>query len=220
MNSKRLIVLSLILFGSLWGLAELGVGELTLSAGAPRAALLTAIGVFFLILTRRMWHAPGGSFGLAAVASAYKFLQHPVWGCKIAAVLLVGAVFDVGFTLYERRRASVATVRRVSQAPSMLGPAVLAPVLTFASFVLFSYFARDVLHNPYWAIASKMNEYMFVQGPIAGVLSIPAALCAARIADSLMSSSMLWNDARWRAYRFAAMGSGIAGVAAAVALRY
>jgi hypothetical protein len=220
MNSRRLIVLSVVLFGSLWGLGELGVGELAWSRGIPRAPILTAIGVLFLVLSRRIWHAPGSSFALGAVASAFKFLQHPVWGCKIAAVLLVGAVFDAGFTLYERHAASRAASGRARIELLPLGLWALAPVLTFASFVLFSYFARDVLHNPYWAIPEKMTNYMFVQGPIAAALAIPAAVAGTHLADRIVSSSRSWGRATWLAYRIAAWGSGAAGVAAAIALRY
>lgn len=220
MNSKRLVVLSVILFGSLWGLAELGVGEFSLAHGVPRAPILTAIGVVFLVLTRRLWQAPGSSFALAAVASAFKFLQHPVWGCKIAAVLMVGAIFDVGFTLYEARSARHTATNAKAKAFSTLGLALLTPVLTFASFIIFAYFARDVLHNPYWSMPSKMTEYMFVQGPIGAALTVPATLGGVRLAEWLLRSSRVWDDARWFAYRLAAVGSGALGVAAAVALRY
>jgi hypothetical protein len=52
MNSKHLIIASIVLFGSLWGLAELGLGELAWANSIPRAAILTAIGVIFLVLGR------------------------------------------------------------------------------------------------------------------------------------------------------------------------
>jgi hypothetical protein len=220
MNSNRLIVLSVLLFGSLWGIGELWVGELTLANGIPRAPILTAIGVVALVLARRIWTAPGSSLALAAVASAYKFLQHPVWGCKVAAVLMVGAVFDLGFTLYEARRARIAATRQVRDSNSVLGTAVLAAIATFASFVLFSYFARDVLHNPYWAIPSKFSEYMLVQGPIAAILAMPAALVGSLAADRLLSAARMWSDPRWLVFRALAIGSGAAGIASALVLRY
>ena len=220
MNSKRLIVLSVVLFGSLWGLGELGVGEMTIARGIPRAPILTAIGVLFLVLSRRIWRAPGSSFALAAVASAFKFLQHPVWGCKIAAVLMVGAIFDIGFTTYESwsARRAMGSPSRIELLP--LGLWALTPVLTFASFLAFSYFAREVLHNPYWAMTGKMADYMFVQGPVASALSIPAAVGGTLLADKLVSSSRAWGKASWLTYRLAAWSSGAAGVAAALALRY
>ncbi|MFH1864653.1 MAG: hypothetical protein ABIK85_02095 [Candidatus Eisenbacteria bacterium] len=217
MRSKHLVIASIVLFGSLWGLVELAGGEIMWARDIPRAPLLTAIGVIFLVLGRRLWAAPGSSLALAAVASAFKFLQHPVWGCKIAAVLMVGAIFDIGFSLYEarQRRQSASFARAGTR--SVL---VLSPTLTFLSFILFSYFARDVLNNPYWASPSKMTDYMFVQGPVAAVLAIPAALAGLRLSSYLTRSPATWSDGRLMAYRIAAAGSGVAGIAAALALRY
>jgi hypothetical protein len=217
MKSKHLIIASIVLFGSLWGLAELGFGEFAWARGIPRAPILTAVGVVFLVLTRRLWAAPGSSFALAAVASAFKFLQHPVWGCKIAAVLMVGAIFDIGFSLYEARQ------RRQSPSFARAGTRsvlVLSPVLTLVSFVAFSYFARDVLHNPYWSMPAKMTDYMFVQGPVAALLALPAALAGLKLSSLLLPSIETWSDGRLLAYRIAAAGSGVAGIAAALALRY
>ncbi len=217
MRSKHLIVASIVLFGSLWGLAELGLGEVMWARDIPRAPVLTAIGVAFLVLGRRVWAAPGSSLALAAVASAFKFLQHPFWGCKVAAVLMVGAIFDIGFSLYEaRQRRQSPSFARVDARAAL----VLSPVLTFVAFIAFSYFARDVLHNPYWSSPSKMTDYMFVQGPIAAVLAIPAAVAALRLSSYLMRSVTTWSDGRLMAYRIAAAGSGVAGIAAALALRY
>lgn len=215
MKSKHLIIASIVLFGSLWGLAELGLGEVMWARDIPRAPVLTAIGVLFLVLGRRVWATPGSSLSLAAVAAAFKFLQHPFWGCKVAAVLMVGVVFEIGFSLVEAR------MRGRGFANLTRGNALVsAPILTLASFVLFGYFARDVLHNPYWAMPQKMFDYQFVQGPIATVLSVPAALAGLKLSTLLVRPLSSWTSGRWLAYRIAAAGSGVAGIAAALALRY
>jgi hypothetical protein len=217
MRPRHLIVASIVLFGSLWGLAELGLGEVMWARDIPRAPVLTAIGVVFLVLSRRMWAAPGSSLALAAVASAFKFLQNPVWGCKIAAVLMVGAIFDIGFSLYEaRQRRQSPSFARVDTRAAL----ALSPILTFVAFVAFSYFARDVLNNPYWSMPDKMTNYMFAQGPAAAVLAVPAALAGLRLSLYLMRSATTWSEGRVLAYRIAAAGSGVAGIAAALALRY
>jgi len=219
MNSRRLIVLSLLLFGSLWGLVELGIGELAYLNDVPRAPLLTAFGVLFMVLARAVWRVPGSTLALAAVASFYKLLQHPVWGCKLAAVMVVGAVFEAGFTLYERRAGAPAAAGSppVGRAWPIVG---LSAALTFASFVLFGYFAKYVLLNPYWMAPEKLLDYQFVQGPIAALLAVPAAWAGAAIAGRLIGAQGAWSRVGWLAYRTAAIGSGLAGVAAALTLRY
>jgi hypothetical protein len=215
MKDRHLIIASVVLFGSLWGLAELGIGEVMWAREVPRAPLLTAIGVLFLVLGRRLWAVPGSSLALAAVASLFKFLQHPFWGCKLAAVLMVGAIFEVGFTLAEaglRRRGYA----RLNRGATLM----LAPALTLISFIAFAYFARYVLHNPYWSIPEKFSEYVFLQGQMAALVAMPFAFAGLALSSFLTASVPGWSRARWIAYRLAAAGSGIAGVAAALALRY
>jgi hypothetical protein len=216
MNTKRLAALSVLLLGSLWGLAELGIGEIAYAHDVPRAPLLTAIGVLIMVLMRAVWQRPGSTLAVAAVASAMKLLQHPVWGCKLAAVVLLGAVFEVGFTAYE-----AAGSRGTPRMGARRGSAVaLSAALTFVSFVLFGYFARYALANPYWALPGRLIDYQFVQGSIAALLAVPAALAGLALADHLRRASVEWSRGLWLAYRTAAVGSGIAGVAAALALRY
>ncbi len=218
MKPKHLIIASVLLFGSLWGLSELGIGEIAFLNDVPRAPFLTAAGIFFLVLTRRLWDVPGSSFALGALASAFKFVQHPVWGCKIAAVLMVGAIFDVGMTILRARRAD--GTQAASGTPSLRTALVRAPIVAFVSFVLFGYFARYVLLNPYWSMAGKMIDYQFVQGPIAAALAVPAAYAGVRAAERLRAASVLWDTGQWLTYRITAVSSGVAGVVVALALRY
>jgi len=214
MSTKRLIITSVILFGSLWGLAELGIGEMAWNADIPRAPILTAIGILFLVLSRRIWSAPGSSFALSALAGAFKFLQHPFWGCKVAAVLMVGLIFDVALTFYEARQRS--TDRDIT-----VGGVIAASALaTLLSFVAFGPFARYVLSNPYWSMAGKMFDYMVAQGLIATALAIPAAWIGLKLSERLSLSAESWTHMNWLVYRLAAAGSGIAGIAAALALKY
>ena len=214
MSSKRLILASVILFGSLWGLAELGVGEMAWTRSIPRAPILTAIGIVFLVLVRRVWSVPGSSFALGAIASAFKFLQHPFWGCKVAAVLLFAAIFDITLTFYEARQHSAGRDVTVG------GVVTFAAVSALASFLVFGPFARYVLEVSYWSMAGKMVDYMFAQGLIATALAVPAAYVGLKLSERLVGSAETWTRARWTAYRVAALGSSVAGVAAAMALRY
>lgn len=216
MSPKRLVVLSIILLGSLWGLAELWIAELVVGPRVPAAPIQTAAGILLLVIARRVWGAPGSSFGMAAIASAYKFLQQPVWGCKIVAVLMIGAAFDAAFTFYESRR------RAASQGPPVLRTRctlVLSGLVTFASFVLFGLVARYVLRSPYWALPGRMLDYQLVQGALAVVLAVPAALAGLRLGERMAGSSGTWDGARWAFYRAAAAGSAVAGIASAIVLR-
>ena len=216
MHSKRLIVLSIILLGSLWGLAELWIDELDAVSSVPAAPVQTAAGILLLVVARRIWGAPGSSFGMAAIASSYKLLQQPVWGCKIVAVLMVGAVFDAAFTFYESRRKATSPGSHELRTRCAL---VLSGMVTFVSFVLFALVARYVLASPYWALPGRMLDYQLVQGALGVVLAVPAALAGLRLGERLVGSVGSWGGARWAFYRAAAVGSAVAGFASAIALR-
>ena len=95
-----------------------------------------------------------------------------------------------------------------------------AAITTLASFLIFGPFAKYVLHNPYWSMTGKMIDYMFAQGPIATALAIPAAWAGLKLSERLSLSSESWTTANWFVYRIVAAGSGIAGIAAAIALKY
>lgn len=215
MNPKGLAITSILLFGSLWGLAELGIDRLELAEGIPRAPLLTAAALFFLVAGRRIWDAPGSSLSLAVLASAFKFVQSPFFGCKIAAVLILGGIVDVALSA-SRGRDSVSlwSVRRPA-------PYARVAVATFTAFVVFGFAARFVLLNPFWVAggAARMIEYQLFHGTIAAGLSIPATYFALRAGGRITAAARSWGGARRLAYRAAAVASGAAGVVTALITR-
>lgn len=215
MNSKRLAITSILLFGSLWGLSELGIDRLELAESVPRAPLLTAAAIVFLVIARRVWDVPGSSLSLAILASAFKFVQSPFFGCKIAAVLILGGVFDVAVSAVRGREAAALwSARRVA-------PYARAALATFASFVAFGFFARYVLLNPFWVAggAEKMIEYQLVHGIIAAGLAIPATSLGLRVGARIVAEARSWDGARPLIYRIVALASGVAGLAVALATR-
>jgi len=215
MNPKRLAITSILLFGSLWGLSELGIDRLELAESVPRAPLLTAAAIVFLVIARRVWDAPGSSFSLAVLASAFKFVQNPFFGCKIAAVLLLGAIFDAALSIARGREpAALWSFRRIA-------PYARVVIATLVSFAAFGFFARYVLVNPFWVAggAARMLEYQLLHGLIAAALAIPATYVGLRAGAGIVETSESWSGARLLAYRVAALASGAAGVTVALVTR-
>lgn len=215
MSSRRLAITSIVLFGSLWGLAELGIDRLDLAYSVPRAPLLTVAAIVFLVIARRVWDVPGSSFSLAVLASTFKFVQSPFFGCKIAAVLILGGIFDVALsTARGREPVALWSVRRAS-------PYARAVAATFVSFVAFGFFARYVLLNPFWVAGgtARMVDHQLLHGAIAAGLAIPATYFALRAGARIVETAESWSGARWVAYRAAALASGVAGVAVALVTR-
>jgi hypothetical protein len=215
MNPKRLATTSILLMGSLWGLSELGIDRLELAESVPRAPLLTAAAIVFLVAARRVWDAPGSSFSLAVLASAFKFVQSPFFGCKIAAVLILGGIFDAVWSIARGREpAALWSLRSVA-------PYARAAVATFASFVAFGFFARYVLVNPFWVAggAARMLEYQLLHGAIATGLAVPATYLGLRAGAWIVETAESWSRARSLAYRLFALASGATGVTVALMTR-
>ena len=215
MSPKRFAITSILLFGSLWGLSELGIDRLELAESVPRAPLLTAAAIVFLVIARQVWDAPGSSFSLAVLASAFKFVQSPFFGCKIAAVLILGGIFDVALSLARGREpAALWSIRRAA-------PYARVVIATFASFVAFGFVARYVLANPFWVAggAARMLEYQLLHGAIAAGLAVPATYLGLRAGAWIAETAASWGGGRLLAYRLTALASGAAGVAVALVTR-
>jgi hypothetical protein len=215
MNQKRLAITSILLFGSLWGLSELAIDRIQLAESVPRAPLLTAAAIVFLVIARRAWDAPGSSFALAVLASAFKFVQSPFFGCKIAAVLILGGVADVALSAARPRdRAGLWSVGHIP-------PYARVVAATLTSFVAFGFFARYVLANPFWVAggAERMIDYQLFHGAIAAGLAIPATYLGLRVGAWIAGTAESWGGTRFLAYRLAALASGAAGLAVAFATR-
>jgi hypothetical protein len=221
MNSKRLVIASFFLFGSLWGLAELGLGRLATHGAIPRAPLLTACAVFFLVLFRRVWNEPGSSLLLGSLAASFKFLSNPVFGCQIGAVLILAGTFDLFFS-FSRQHLDRQEIGAFDRGKSRLGVLARAAATAFVSFVVFGVFARYLLADPHWVAGgvSKLIRFQFLEGILAAVLALPACLIALGTAPQVLSAPDSWDTKGWLVYRLAALGSGTAGVVLALALRY
>ncbi len=217
MRTKRLMVTSVLLFGSLWGLAELGLARLDFSV-ISTAPLLTAAGIFFLVLSRQVCDIPGSSLLLGTLAAGFKFLNQPFFGCQFAAVLVLAAVFELLFTSYQlwERNGARQNHGMLSKAP--IARAAAAAFLSFSAFVLF---ARFGLQNPFWIDCGlgKLVRFTVLEGSAAALLAVPAAWAALRLATHLLEAEKSWDTTRWLAFRLAALGSGAAGVVVALTLR-
>ncbi len=211
------MITSILLFGSLWGLAELGLARLNFSAFST-APLLTAAGIFFLVLSRQACNIPGSSLLLGTLAAGFKFLNQPFFGCQVAAVLVLAAVFELLFTGYRlsKKNGAMPNSERLGSFP--VTRAATAAFLSFSAFVLL---ARFGLQNPFWIDCGleKLVRFTILEGSAAALLAIPSAGAALKLAAHLLEAEKSWDTARWVAFRLAALGSGAAGVAVALTLR-
>jgi len=99
---KGRIFASTLLFGSLWGFAEIVLGDLLRNAELPAGAILS--GVFALglmLLSRMMFTGRGMQFGMALVAGLLR-LFNPITAshiCSAIAIMAEGLIFELLYPL-------------------------------------------------------------------------------------------------------------------------
>ncbi len=96
---KYRVLAGIVLFGSLWGMLECMLGEISPS-GFPMGAFLGGfIGLGLMMLTRRLYNVMWMQLGMAIVAGALRFWA-PVGTCVICsslAIMAEGLIFELIF---------------------------------------------------------------------------------------------------------------------------
>lgn len=161
---RREYVLGILFFGGLWGLAEAVLGGWMYSAQMRQAAPVVLAVVAFAVLTVARVHVPlpGSSAAIGALAMLFKFLNSPFFACHLLAIFLLGAAYDVVFTLARGR----------------LKPLV-GLVATYLGFAAFALTITYVFRYHHWTAEGwpKILRYVGFSGTI-------AALCNAAVVPS------------------------------------
>jgi hypothetical protein len=123
----------LLLFGSLWGVVEVVVGELLFAKDVPFASVwLTAWAFLMLALARGVLNEPGSSSAVGAVASLYKLAFAAPYFCHLLGILFLGMSFDVFATvLLKNKRAQVWKRGLAGVLSAYTGYALFALVITY-----------------------------------------------------------------------------------------
>ena len=153
--------LLLLLFGSLWGGAEVFAGEALFSDRVPYAEVwLTAWALFVLAVARGIINKPGTSTAIGAFASVYKAVCAAPFFCHILAIFILGLAFDIASTLLMRRE------RRISFRCSLSGIAGV-----YSGFALFALVITYLVRYEYWIAGglAKVLHHIFVSGSVAAL---------------------------------------------------
>jgi len=152
----------LLLFGSLWGLVEVGGGEVLYRAGIRQASVfLTAWALFVLAAARGILNRPGTSSAVGALAALYKLANAAPFYCHLLGIFFLGLVFDVFASLLLRQGRKAGWVRAsVSGALSAYtGNALFAVLMTFV--VRYKYWVEDGL--------VKISRHILISGSYAAL---------------------------------------------------
>ena len=92
------ILAGIVLFGSLWGLMECGLGDYLHNQGIWAGAIMTGfVGFGLMAISRRIYGIRGMQLGMGLIAGLLKYI-HPVGGCMLCSAIAIafeGAIFEM-----------------------------------------------------------------------------------------------------------------------------
>jgi len=152
---KKQLILGVLFFGTLWGVSEAGLGGMLYGAHVPYASVPLAI-IGFILLTVARVHLPqkGTASLIACVAMLYKFLNTPFFVCHFLGIFLLGAAYDLVFSIFPRRN-----------------KAICAAAATYLGYALFALLITYVIRYHYWTAEGlpRVLRHIGISGTMAAV---------------------------------------------------
>jgi hypothetical protein len=156
-------VMWLFLFGSIWGVNEVFLGDILYRNDVQNSSvILTVMALFLLAISRGMINKPGSSALIGTVAVLFRLANTAPSYCHLLGIFLLGATFDVFSSLL---------IKNKEHAPLRWGATGL--LSAFGNNALFALLITYVFRYEYWVAggSSKVLHHIFVSGSIITVLA-------------------------------------------------
>lgn len=156
-------VMWLFLFGSLWGINEVFLGEILYRNDVLYSSvILTVMSLFLLAVSRGMINKPGSSTLIGAFAVLFRLANTAPSYCHLLGIFLLGATFDV-FASW--------LIKNKEQAPLRWG--VTGLLSAFGNNAFFALLITYIIRYEYWIAAgsSKVVDHIFISGSITAVMA-------------------------------------------------
>ena len=194
MTEKKKLILGIILFGSIWGgLEALGIGIMRKVGLHSTSPILAFIGILILATGRMLIRKPGSTLAIGTVAAGIKFLGlSQIFFCQIFAVVAQAAVFDLAFSLAERKD--------WFSRPIYLG--LVGLVGSYVNYAVFSLSQAYVFANPYWTERglSGLFSWVFTEGSYAAILSFLGIIIGVSLGRKVVPAFTRWQAIGEKAY--------------------
>jgi hypothetical protein len=157
-----------LLFGSLWGLSEVIVGEALWAKSLPYASvLLSAWALLMLAMGRGIVNVPGSSTTIGAFAALFKLVNAAPFFCHLLGIFALGLVFDIASSLLMKR------ARKFSFRSLLTG--ILS---AYGGYALFALLITYVIRYDVWTRGGlpKVLHHIFISGSYAaltGLVAVP-----------------------------------------------
>ncbi len=210
MTEKKKLILGIILFGSVWGgLEALGIDVMRKIGFYPSSPILALAGILILATARMIIRKPSSTLAIGVVAAGFKFLGlSQIFFCQIFAVVAQAAVFDLAFSLAERKD----WLTR----PIHLG--LVGLVASYLNYTVFSLSQAYVFANPYWTERglSGLFSWVFTEGSYAAILSFLGIIIGVNLGKKVAPAFTRWQETTEKVYSrgvfLASLGFWLLGV--------
>lgn len=176
-----------ILFGSLWGINEVVMGEFLSASEVPHySVLLTVIALFILAVARGIVNKPGSSTAIGTIAFLFKLVNAAPFYCHILGIFMVGVAFDVW-----------ASVLMKSEKTSTIKNGLTGILSAYSGNALFALVITYVIRYEYWMGGglSKVLKHIFVSGSMTAALAALAVPLGFRI--GMTSGTFAERTPKW-----------------------
>lgn len=177
----------LFLFGSIWGINEVFLGEFFYQNEIQYSAvILNLIALFLLATARGMFNKAGTSSLIGAVAVLFRLANTAPSYCHLLGIFLLGFTFDIFSTLLIR-----------NEGKTLIRGAATGMLSAFGNNTLFAVLITYVFRYEYWVVGgfSKIYQHIFISG---GLLTLIAAfLVPLGIYFGKNGSILVANRPRW-----------------------
>jgi hypothetical protein len=198
-------IMWLFLFGSIWGINEVILGELLYQNDVQNSSvILTAMALFFLATARGMINKPGSSTLIGTFSALFRLANTAPSYCHLLGIFLLGATFDVFFSLL---------VKNKEHAPLKWGAAGM--LSAFGNNALFALLITYVIRYEYWVVGgtSKVFRHIFISGSmitVSAAVLVPLGFFVGKNGGVLFDRRPRWSYAGtilgsiaiWTAARF------------------
>lgn len=180
----------LLLFGSLWGLNEMVIGEILYKMDTPNSSvILTAVALLFLAMARGMFNKPGTSTVVGIVAVIFRFANASPSYCHLLGIFLLGATFDIFSSIF------VAGKTKVSWKHSLTGITT-----AYSNNIVFALLMAYVIRYKYWVAEGfpKVAQHIYWSASLTALLSVllvPVGFLIGFNSNTWMERRPVWSSA-------------------------
>jgi len=180
----------LFLFGSIWGINEVFLGEILYRNEVLNSAvILTAIALFLLAISRGMINKPGSSTLIGVFAVFFRLANTAPSYCHLLGIFMLGATFDIFSSLL---------IKKQEKKPLKWG--LTGAMSAFGNNALFALLITYVFRYEYWVVGGlqKVSHHIFVSGSISALLAaifVPIGLLVGKSGGIFAENRPRWSYA-------------------------